>query len=192
MDSLDLKLTSTSMMTPTDRSINLPLEISMPSIHLVAHAALVGIGATALLDVWLWLQSRLGVPASGFAMIGRWVGHLMRGRLAHAAISRAAPIPFERGLGWATHYLVGIAFAVLLVGLRGAQWLGQPTAAPAILFGVLTVAAPWFVMQPAMGAGFLARRTPAPLGNCLRSLANHTVFGIGLYIAALTLARTTA
>ena len=41
---------------------------------------------------------------------------------------------------------------------------------------------------PAMGAGFAASRTPTPLKNCLRSLANHTVFGFGLYLSALAIA----
>ena len=36
----------------------------MPSLTLVAHLVLVGIGATALMDAWLWLLSRLGVPES--------------------------------------------------------------------------------------------------------------------------------
>jgi hypothetical protein len=54
--------------------------------------------------------------------------------------------------------------------------------------GVVTVVMPLFVMQPAMGAGFAASKTPAPLKSCLRSVANHSVFGCGLYIAAVTLA----
>lgn len=160
----------------------------MPSLPLILHIALVGIGATALMDAWLWLLARLGVPATGFAMVGRWVGHFARGEFAHAAISKAAPIRFELGLGWATHYLIGITYAALLVGLQGATWLERPTALPAVAFGVATVAAPWFVMQPAMGAGVLALKSPAPLKSGLRNLANHAVFGIGLYVAAAVLA----
>ena len=60
---------------------------------------------------------------------------------------------------------------------------------PALVFGALTVLAPWFVMQPAMGAGFLALKTPTPLRNSLRNLANHSVFGVGLYLAAAALAQ---
>lgn len=160
----------------------------MPSFSLVVPIVLVGIGATAVMDVWLLLLARLGVPTAGFAMVGRWVGHVVRGRFAHAAIAKAAPVPFENGLGWLTHYLIGIAYAALLVAVAGAQWLAQPAALPALLFGVATVAAPWFVMQPAMGAGVLALKTPTPLKNCLRNLANHTVFGAGLYLAAAALA----
>jgi hypothetical protein len=160
----------------------------MPTISAHIHMALVGIGATALMDVWLLLLSRLGVPITPFAMVGRWVGHCARGHFTLAAVSKAAPVPFERGLGWLTHYVIGIVYAVLLVTLQGAAWLEQPNLLPALAFGALTVAAPWFVMQPAMGAGVLALKTPTPLKNGLRSLANHTVFGAGLYVAAAALA----
>ena len=164
----------------------------MPSLPVVAHITAVGVGATALMDLWLWLLSRVGVPTTGFAMVGRWVGHFRHCKFAHASISKAAPIPFELALGWAIHYLIGIAYAALLVGLQGAAWLEQPTVLPALVFGALTVVAPWFVMQPAMGAGVLALKTPTPLKNSLRNLANHTVFGVGLYVAAAALARFAA
>lgn len=161
----------------------------MPSEPAVlAHVTLIGIGATALMDLWLWLLSRLGFPTTGFAMVGRWVGHVGRGVFAHAAISKAAPIRFELSLGWLTHYAIGIAYAALFVAVQGTVWLERPTPGPALVFGVLTVAAPWFVMQPAMGAGVLALKTPTPLRNGLRNLANHTVFGLGLYLAAVPMA----
>ncbi len=159
----------------------------MPSSHLIGTVALVGIGATALMDAWLVLLSRLGVPTTSFAMIGRWVGHMRRGRFAHAAIQKAPAVRHELALGWLIHYAIGIAFAALLVGLQGAAWLEEPTFLPALAAGVATVAAPWFVMQPAMGSGFLASKTPSPLKNGLRNLANHTVFGAGLYLAAAAL-----
>jgi hypothetical protein len=47
-------------------------------------------------------------------------------------------------------------------------------------------------MQPAMGAGIASSRTPTPLKNSLRSLANHAVFGLGLYLSAATMARLAA
>lgn len=150
----------------------------------LAHVVLIGIGATALMDAWLLAQARLGLPSSGFALIGRWIGHWPRGRFAHGSIAKAEPIPGELALGWLTHYAVGIAFAGALVAALGLDWMRQPTPLPALAFGVATVVAPLFVMQPAMGAGFAASRTPTPLKNCLRSLANHTVFGAGLYLTA--------
>lgn len=146
----------------------------MPSLPDMTSIALVGTGATAVLDAWLLLLQRLGLPTMNFALLGRW---------RQAAIAQAAPVAGERGLGWLVHYLVGIAFAGLLAALPGG-WLQAPTLWPALAFGVGTVAVPLFVMQPAMGLGFAARKTPAPLKNCARSLTNHAVFGAGLYLAA--------
>jgi hypothetical protein len=67
----------------------------------------------------------------------------------------------------------------------GSDWVRAPTLLPALLTGILTVLAPLLVLQPAMGAGIASTRTQAPLLNSLKSLANHTVFGVGLYLAAL-------
>lgn len=149
---------------------------------------LIGIGATAVMDGWLMLLKRLGVQTLNMAFIGRWVGHLARGRIAHAAIGKATPIAGERALGWLTHYAIGIAFGILPVAIAGSAWLQHPTLLPAVLAGSGTVIAPLLVMQPAMGLGIAASRTPTPLRNCLRSLANHTVFGLGLYVSAALLA----
>ncbi len=142
------------------------------------------------MDLWLTLLKRMGVPTLNFALLGRWIGHLFRGRLAHAAIGQAPPIPGELAWGWLTHYGVGLVFAALLVAKQGEAWVLDPTPWPAIAWGMLTVGAPLFVMQPAMGAGLASSKTPTPLKNCLRSLANHTVFGLGLYLSAALIAAT--
>ncbi|MFT3858613.1 MAG: DUF2938 domain-containing protein [Aquabacterium sp.] len=145
---------------------------------------LIGAGATAVMDLWLTLLGRLGVPTLNFAFIGRWVGHLLQGRWRHEAIGKSPPIAGERLWGWLTHYAVGVMFAAWLVGLHGVSWMQAPTLTPALALGVVTVLIPLFVMQPSMGAGFAASKTPTPWQNRLRSLLNHTVFGLGLYAAA--------
>lgn len=154
----------------------------------IFRITLIGIGATAVMDLWLMALRRMGVPTLNFAFIGRWVGHLFRGRWAHAAISKAEPIPGELAWGWFTHYAVGVAFATLLVLLQGAVWAMHPTPLPAVAVGMFTVLVPLLIVQPAMGAGLASSKTPTPLKNCLRSLANHTVFGVGLYLSAVLVA----
>lgn len=154
----------------------------------VIATVLTGCGATLAMDLWLLMLKRIGVPVQGFAMVGRWVGHMAHGSFTHAAIGKARPVRSELWLGWITHYIVGIVFAFLLVGMAGTQWLREPTLWPALAFGVTSVTAPLFIMQPAMGAGFAARRTAAPWRNGLRSLTNHMVFGAGLYASARALA----
>jgi hypothetical protein len=153
------------------------------------RVAVVGIGATAAMDLWLLALRRAGVPGLDFALLGRWFGHLARGTWSHDAIARAAPVPAERAIGWLAHYAVGIAFAALFVAVAGLDAVRQPSLAAAAAFGIGTAIAPLFVMQPAMGAGFASARTRTPLRNSLRSLVNHAVFGVGLYLAAAAVAR---
>jgi hypothetical protein len=161
----------------------------MAALQEIERVLLIGIGATVVLDSWLVLLGRMGVPTLNFAYIGRWVGHLLRGKFAHAAIARAEPIKGERAWGWLAHYAIGIAFAALLVGSQGAAWARQPTLGPALRIGLCTVLAPLFVMQPAMGAGIASSRTATPVKNVLRSVANHAVFGLGLYLTSLLAAQ---
>ena len=145
---------------------------------------LIGCGATLVMDAWLILLKRLGVQTLNFAFIGRWFGHLFRGRFMHTSISKTQPIQNELLLGWLVHYAIGIAFASVLVGLVGITWMRNPTLGPAMLVGICTVAAPFFIMQPAMGFGIAGAKTPAPMQGRLRSVMNHAVFGLGLYLSA--------
>lgn len=150
---------------------------------------LIGVGATAVLDLWLTALKRLGVPTGSFALIGRWVAHMARGQFSHASIAKAEPARSELTIGWVTHYLVGIVFAAVLVAMQGMSWVQTPSFVPAFLTGVATVVMPLLVMQPAMGSGFAASKTPTPVKNCVRSIANHAVFGAGMYLTAIAVAR---
>ncbi|EIT71912.1 MULTISPECIES: DUF2938 domain-containing protein [Hydrocarboniphaga] len=149
----------------------------------------IGCGATLVMDAWLLVLRRLGIRAASFGLIGRWAAHSVRGRFIHASIATAKSVRGELALGWLVHYAVGILFASLLVASAGPDWIQAPTPAPAVLFGLISVAAPLLIMQPAMGAGFLASKTPKPWASCLRSAANHCVFGAGLYLAAAAVSR---
>lgn len=143
-----------------------------------------GVGATALMDLWSIVRKRaFGIPLPDYGLVGRWVAHLTRGRFRHESIAASAPVRGERLIGWTAHYLTGIAFAGLLLGAWGLPWVRNPTLGPALIVGIGTVAAPFLVMQPGMGAGVAARRTKRPGAARLQSLVTHGIFGIGLYAA---------
>lgn len=154
-------------------------------IEFVLRAVSIGAGATAVMDFWALLLRRFGIPSLDFAMLGRWIGHLPHGQLFHANIGKAAPVRGERLLGWGAHYSIGIGFAMLLLATFGLQWARAPTPLPALLIGLVTVAAPLFVLQPALGAGIASSKTPRPVFNRVKSVVTHTVYGLGLYAAAL-------
>ena len=152
------------------------------------RGVLIGIGGAALMDIWsLALRRGLGIPTLDYALLGRWIGHFTRGRFAHERIASAPPISGERPLGWFAHYAIGVTFAYLLIAIAGVSWLSTPTVGPALAVGLATIIAPWFVMQPAMGAGFAGSRTPDPRATRLRNLGTHAVYGFGLYLSALAL-----
>ena len=143
-----------------------------------------GAGATALMDLWTITRKRLlGTAAPNYGLVGRWLGHMRRGRFRHESIAAAPPVHGERLIGWGAHYLIGIAFAGLLLGVWGLAWIQQPRIGPALAVGIGSVAAPFLVMQPGMGAGIAASRTPRPAAARLQSLATHAIFGLGLYAA---------
>ncbi len=154
-------------------------------LEFVLRAALIGVGATLAMDAWAFVLRRFGVPSLDFALLGRWIGHLRQGRWKHASISAAAPVRGEALIGWSAHYSIGISFAALLLAIFGLEWARSPTPGPALFIGLVTVVAPLFVLQPAMGAGIASSKTARPVFNCLKSVVTHAVYGIGLYLAAL-------
>jgi Protein of unknown function (DUF2938) len=155
-------------------------------VEFIVRALLIGIGATAVLDLWSILLKRLfGIPPADWSMVGRWFGHFPRGQFVHDSIRAASPVRGETLIGWIAHYAIGILYAVLLLAIWGLDWARQPTLLPALILALLTLVAPFFIMQPGMGAGIAASRMPNPAQARLRSLLNHGVFGVGLYASAV-------
>jgi hypothetical protein len=155
-------------------------------VEIFVRAVLSGSGATIVMDLWTTVRTRIfGVASLDYRMLGRWIGNLPRGQLAHENIGKATPVRGELIVGWCAHYAIGITFALLLLELWGLDWARHPTLLPALIVGVGTVIAPFLILQPAMGAGIAASKTPRPNTARLRSVLTHTVFGIGLYLSAL-------
>jgi hypothetical protein len=123
----------------------------MLSITAMGVAILIGVAATALMDVWLLALSTIGMPVTNWALVGRWVGLMRKGQFTHTSIGQTPGIRGEHTLGWITHYAVGIAYALALLLLVGADWARQPTFLPALLFGLATVVVPLFVSSQPWG-----------------------------------------
>ncbi len=148
----------------------------------LVHATLIGTFATAVIDLWAAFWKRLrGTPSLDYGLVGRWLAYMPRGRFRHNPIAATPPVPGERLIGWTAHYGIGVAFAGLLLAIWGLEWARHPTIAPALTVGIGSLAAPFLLMQPGMGAGIAASRTPRPASARLRSLITHTLFGLGLY-----------
>ena len=145
----------------------------------------VGAGATLLMDVGAIARNRLGgAPLPDYGLVGRWIAHMPGGRFHHESIAASPRVRGERLIGWSAHYFIGIAFAAALLLVWGIDWWRHPTLAPALIVGMGSVAAPFLLMQPGMGVGIAASRSPNPAAARVRSLATHGIFGFGLYAAA--------
>jgi hypothetical protein len=148
----------------------------------VIGAIAIGIGATLFMDLWnLLLKRAFSILSLNYCLLGRWLRHMPDGRFRHTNITAAPPKPFECTVGWIAHYTIGVVLAVAFV-LASGEWLTRPTLLPALLYGVGTVVFPFFLMQPSLGLGIAASRTSNPIQARLKSLATHTVFGVGLYL----------
>ncbi len=138
---------------------------------LLLRILLTGAGATLCMDLWaLLLKRRFGIPSLDYALVGRWFLGMFDGRWFHATI------------------VIGLAFAFIPLGLAGIEWYAAPEPRIALLSGWLSLAAPFLVMQPALGFGVAAAKTANPRRARLLSLLTHTVYGLGLLIAARLLA----
>ena len=158
------------------------------TLELLLRGVLIGVGGAVVMDVWgLVARRAFGIKGLDYALLGRWIGHVGRGRFFHKGIASAEPIRGERALGWIAHYSIGIAFALLLLAVQGLEWAHAPTLWPALLIGWATIVAPWLIMQPGMGAGIAASKTPNPRAARLRNVVTHTVYGIGLFATAVAL-----
>jgi hypothetical protein len=157
--------------------------------NLVPHlfsAIFMGLGATLTFDLWAqFLKIAFKISPSNICLVGRWLRYMPSGIFKHSNIISSPTKSAECIVGWIAHYIFGITFAIAFVALVGNNWLQQPTLIPAIVYGLVTVLAPFLIMQPSFGLGFAASKTSNPTQARIRSLMNHTAFGLGLYLFAL-------
>ena len=141
-----------------------------------------------MMDAWnLLVKAALGIPSLDPCLLGRWICHLRHGTVRHASIAAAPPEPLECILGRIAHYAIGIVLGVAFFALTSGEWWDRPTVLPALLFGIVTVALPLFVMQPSLGLGIASSKAPNPAQARLKSLMSHAAFGVGLYLGAVAM-----
>jgi len=158
-------------------------------LELLLIGAFMGAVGTAAMDAWALLLSRTaGIALPNWSNVGRWFWHLRTGTVFHRNFAAAAPHRHELLFGWLVHYAVGVIYGAAFVLMAGQAWLDDPTFLPAWIFGIVTVGAGWFLLQPGMGLGWAASKTPNPWKVRGLNLAAHTVFALGLWLQALALA----
>lgn len=140
-----------------------------------------GTGATLVMDSWSLFQKRvLKIPPLNYALVGRWILGMPHGKFRHHTILSTSPVRGEYLTGWVFHYLTGILFAIVPRLLSSISGFHEPSLIAGILTGLLTLIAPFLILQPALGFGIAASRTPRPWLARLMSLLTHLAYGTGL------------
>lgn len=144
-----------------------------------------GVLSCAAMDIWQQILQRVwGLPASNWAVVGRWFVHTLRSRsMYQPQIDTFSPEPKELPLGWLVHYLVGVAYALVFWIFLVPVPVFTATAGSGLVFGALSVAVPWFYFMPCLGKGVMASKTAMPLKACSLAVANHLVFGLAMALA---------
>ena len=154
-----------------------------PDIAIAISAIIVsGVFACIVLDAFgRLLLLALRVPEPSWAIVGRWVWHMIRhGAIINPGIAEAPPVRGEVAIGWAFHYAIAIAWAVIF-HLGFIQFsLGELTYLNGFAFGVTTTIAPLFIFMPFTGQGVSGSKTPQPALTTVILLLRHSVFGVAM------------
>lgn len=157
-------------------------------MEVIYQGALIGILATIGMDLWAaFAKHVLHLPTTHWNMVGRWFAHLPRGKFFHHPIANSPPVTNELAIGWIAHYATGIVYGVAYLAIVQLLLSATPSLGSALLFGLVTLVAPWLIMQPGMGLGVFAIKAPKPGVTRLVNLSMHLVFGACLYAGWLML-----
>lgn len=149
----------------------------------IIQVILVGSLSTLFMDGMVWLRERLfQSKALNYASIGRWVLSWKDGHFTHQNINQSPAQKHEAVWGWSIHYAVGIIWAYLYMMLKN-TYSFESLFISTFIFSLVTTFAPFLIMQPALGFGFFASKTPNPLNRIKNSLITHLSFGLGLYLS---------
>ncbi len=114
--------------------------------------------------------------------VGRWFLYMFREKFIHKDIHKTPALRNEKLWCFISHYLIGIALAGIYLFLE----LKEPTIRDQmwmpLIFGITTVFLPWFWLRPSIGLGFMASKSSNRSNIIKTNLANHTNFGLGLFI----------
>ena len=150
--------------------------------QLLIQSLVIGVFATIFMDICGVIRNKLFQTQSlNYAFVGRWVLGWAKGQFHHVNISQASTQSGEQWVGWAFHYLTGILWVGILFGLSYLD-LYPLNFVSIMLFALFTTLVPFLIMQPALGLGFFASRTPVPFDAVKKSIITHLCFGFGIYL----------
>ncbi len=158
----------------------------LPSLLAILVTGLAGATAADIgRSIYQWVT---GFPAVNWSVTGRWFLMVLQGQPYVPGIGTAPSLPHELLAGHVAYYTIAVVFAGVYLTLLGLL-KRPPTLWNGLIFGVVTMAFPFFVQMPLMGAGVLASATATPWLVIGRTLVHHSSFGLGLGLGAMVMRR---
>ena len=150
-------------------------------MSLVLTEVVAGVVGTLAMDLLNNLVARTGVLlATDVGMIGRMTAGWTRGRFRYRHPGEMEQVTGELLYGYATHYAIGVGLAVLYV-LGWEVVIGGPASpAWALVYGVATTGASYFVVYLSVGLRIFGRQSVDGIRAVWPPLANHFFYGVGL------------
>jgi len=145
----------------------------------------IAVVANVMTDAYELTLERLFGKTRDWHLVGRWVAHMLKGSIFLDPADETRTVPGELAIGWIFHYIVAIAYVALYLFCMQSILGEPPTIGTAVVFGMVTVAAPWFILMPCLGVGVFAKKAPKPNFIRAASLSIHTVFGFGIYLGVV-------
>lgn len=152
----------------------------------ILAGVIVGVLGTLTMDLLNDLFARTGmILRIDVGMIGRMTAGWAHGRFVYEHPSQMDEVAREKLCGYLAHHTIGVVLALPFILVW--DLLGGGLASPlwALVYGIITTAASYFIVFPSMGFGVFGRRSPDGLRAPLSSLANHLFYGVGLGIGVV-------
>lgn len=156
-------------------------------MNIFIHSIILGLLSTLIMDLLALLRFHFFQSKSfNYALIGRWTLSLKNFKFLYNNITSSPVVKYEMIVGWLLHYAIGVSLSFIY--LQTPIFNEQPNIfISSILFGLFTTLIPLIIMQPILGFGFFASKTPRPTQSIKNSLIAHFNFGLGLFLAQYTL-----
>jgi len=136
-------------------------------IELLFGAVTVGLGATFVMDLWTIFSGTLSKFFTQLLLCWSLAAPHGQCSFKHPSITAAAQKPAECTTGWIAHYAIGVLFALALVALATPEWLRSPTLMPALIFGIVTVGFPFFIMHHRSALALPRQRPKSMQARCV-------------------------
>lgn len=143
----------------------------------------IGVVGTLSMDIGNYLTAHMGITYEiNRAFIGALARGWTNGIFVYNSPSTIVPGAGDYYFGVASHYLIGIVFAipVFFAVYSSNSKIGLPWI---YVYGLLTSVASLFVLFPAVGLGVAASKSDHQLYMVYSNLINHTFYGLGLVLA---------